>query len=94
MLWFLLFIQERIRAESAPSGQQMMLSMNAWSCAFLAIALTFTGEGFSFAAFCSRHPEVLHQLGSLAIAGALGQLFILLMVSIWLKNQQKLFVYW
>ncbi|XP_044739906.1 solute carrier family 35 member B1 homolog [Chrysoperla carnea] len=74
-------VQERIRAESAPSGQQMMLSMNAWSCAFLAVALTFTGEGFSFAAFCSRHPEVLHQLGTLAIAGALGQLFILLMVS-------------
>lgn len=70
-----------MRAESAPSAQHMMKSLNFWSCIYLTIALIFTGEGIRFTHFCSCHPEVLIQMGSLAIAGALGQLFILLMVS-------------
>ncbi|XP_055375224.1 solute carrier family 35 member B1 homolog [Condylostylus longicornis] len=74
-------VQERMRASSAPSGQQMMLAMNWWSALILGAALIFTGEGKDFAAFAVRHPNMLVHLGTLALAGALGQLFIFLMVS-------------
>lgn len=74
-------IQERMRAAHAPSGQYMMLSMNSWSTIMVAIPLILTGEGKKFLQFTARHPELLQHLGSLAICGALGQLFIFMMVS-------------
>jgi len=37
-------VQERIRAASAPSGQQMMRAMNFWSTLMLGVAMVFTGE--------------------------------------------------
>ncbi|GJQ70617.1 hypothetical protein Trydic_g23009 [Trypoxylus dichotomus] len=74
-------VQERMRAETKPSGQQMMLSMNFWSSIMLAFALLVTGESFKFVDFVSRHPTVLLNMSLLALAGALGQLFIFLMVS-------------
>lgn len=73
-------VQERMRSSSAPSGQQMMLSMNVWSSVALGLAMIFTGEGKDFLSFASQHPELLSHLASLAVAGALGQLFIFLMV--------------
>lgn len=74
-------VQERMRSSSAPSGQQMMLSMNFWSTVMLGSAMIFTGEGRDFISFASRHSELWTHLGSLALAGALGQLFIFLMVA-------------
>jgi solute carrier family 35 (UDP-galactose transporter), member B1 len=74
-------IQERMRASSAPSAQYMMLSMNSWSTLFLVPALLVTGEGMDFIAFANRHPKMLTDLGTLALAGAFGQLFIFMMVA-------------
>lgn len=74
-------IQERMRASSAPSGQQMMLSMNGWGTIFTSIALLVSGEGLEFISFASRYPSMLTQLATLALAGAFGQLFIFMMVA-------------
>lgn len=74
-------IQDRMRALSAPSGKQMMLAMNWWSSVILLVALVVTGEGLEFIAFSSRHPELIGHLAALALGGAIGQLFIFLMVS-------------
>lgn len=74
-------IQERMRSSSSPSGQQMMLAMNFWSTLMLGGALVLSGEGKEFLDFSLRHPKLLIDLGTLALAGALGQLFIFLMVS-------------
>jgi UDP-galactose transporter B1 len=74
-------IQERMRASSAPSAQYMMMSMNAWSSLMIGTAIILTGEAFGFIEFATKHPELLLHLSSLALAGALGQLFIFMMVS-------------
>lgn len=70
-----------MRAEAAPTAQHMMLDMNFWSMVFLSAALLLTGEGVQFVHFVSRHPVCLAHIGVLAIAGALGQLFIFITVS-------------
>lgn len=74
-------IQERMRAAHSPTAQHMMLNMNAWSTAILAVAVLLTGELFEFIAFASRYPNVILQLALLAVTGALGQLFIFIMVA-------------
>lgn len=70
-----------MRAETQPTGQQMMLSINLWSCVFLGLALTVTGESVTFCDFVSRHPMILLNLTLLSIASAIGQLFIYVTVS-------------
>lgn len=74
-------VQERMRAAHAPSAQHMMVAMNAWSTLILSVGVLVTGEIFEFISFAGRYPYVLLQLASLAITGALGQLFIFIMVS-------------
>ncbi|ETN59885.1 solute carrier family 35 member B1 [Anopheles darlingi] len=74
-------IQERMRAHSAPSAQYMMLAMNGWSSLFVSCGLLLSGEGKDFIMFASRHPQLFTHLSLLAITGALGQLFIFMMVS-------------
>lgn len=74
-------LQERMRAASKPSGQHMMLAMNYWSTLMLGTALVLTGEGKEFITFSLKHPELFGHLASLALAGAIGQLFIFMMVS-------------
>ncbi|KAJ6633281.1 Solute carrier family 35 member B1 like [Pseudolycoriella hygida] len=74
-------IQDRMRAASSPSGKQMMLGMNGWSAIMTAIALMVTGEFFQFLKFAARYPYVWINLGMLALTGALGQLFIFMMVA-------------
>lgn len=74
-------IQDRMRAAHAPTAQHMMLAMNRWSTLMLAVLVVFTGEIFEFIPFAMRYPSVLVQLGLLAFAGAIGQLFIFTMVS-------------
>lgn len=80
-------IQERMRAASSPSAQHMMLSMNSWSTGILFVGLVLSGELFEFIYFAGKYPYVLLQLASLAVTGALGQLFIFMMVNHALINQ-------
>lgn len=70
-----------MRAEAQPTAQHMMLSMNFWSTVFSGVALVLSGEGVSFCHFVSKYPYCLFNIAMLAIAGALGQLFIFLTVS-------------
>lgn len=74
-------IQDRMRAASRPSAQQMMLAMNGWSILILMPALLLTGEMFQFVAFTSKYPFLLVNLTLLALTGAVGQLFIFMMVN-------------
>lgn len=70
-----------MRAESKPTGQQMMLGMNLWASCFSGAALLISGELFNFINFVGRYPSVITNMSMLAVAGAIGQLFIFLMVS-------------
>lgn len=74
-------VQERMRQHSSPSAQHMMLAMNGWSTIFVAVPLLVSGEAFSFINFAIKYPQMLSHLATLALAGALGQLFIFMMVS-------------
>lgn len=74
-------IQERMRASSAPSGQQMMLSINFWSTLMLGFAVIVTGEGKEFIHFSLRHSELCGHLAMLALCGCFGQFFIFVMVA-------------
>uniref|UniRef100_A0A6P7F4C8 Solute carrier family 35 member B1 homolog n=1 Tax=Diabrotica virgifera virgifera TaxID=50390 RepID=A0A6P7F4C8_DIAVI len=74
-------IQDRIRAESKPTGIQMMQVANAWSTLFLAVAIVISGEYLKFYEFAGRHPSVVYNLLMLGITSAVGQLFLYSMVS-------------
>ncbi|XP_050308959.1 solute carrier family 35 member B1 homolog [Anthonomus grandis grandis] len=74
-------IQERIRAESKPTGLQMMAQQNGWSSLFLIITVVISGEGANFLAFAKLFPQVYFNLLSLGLASAIGQLFLFSMVS-------------
>lgn len=74
-------IQDRMRAAHSPTAQHMMVAMNAWSTLIVAPMLVITGELFEFVPFAMRFPNVLTNLALLALTGALGQLFIFIMVS-------------
>ncbi|EFA03644.1 solute carrier family 35 member B1 homolog [Tribolium castaneum] len=74
-------VQERIRAEAQPTGQQMMKASNGWSVLFLGCALVTTGEGFQFLEFAKRHPNVTVNLLVLGLTQAVGQMFLYNMVS-------------
>ncbi|XP_044266808.1 solute carrier family 35 member B1 homolog [Tribolium madens] len=74
-------VQERIRAEAQPTGQQMMKASNGWSVLFLGCALIITGEGLQFLEFAKRHPSVAVNLLILGLTQAVGQMFLYNMVS-------------
>eukprot|EP00088_Acartia_fossae_P009876 TRINITY_DN14854_c0_g2_i1.p1 TRINITY_DN14854_c0_g2~~TRINITY_DN14854_c0_g2_i1.p1 ORF type:complete len:313 (+),score=31.03 TRINITY_DN14854_c0_g2_i1:38-976(+) len=74
-------IQERMKAEHSTKSGHMMKAMNLWSMLFLGAALVFTGEGFEFVGFVSRHPAVLWQILTFCVASAFGQFFIFMCVS-------------
>ncbi|XP_058058735.1 solute carrier family 35 member B1 homolog [Anopheles bellator] len=74
-------IQERMRAHSSPSAQYMMLAMNGWSSLMVTFGLLVTGEGHRFVVFVMRHPQLFTYISMLALTGALGQLFIFMMVA-------------
>lgn len=74
-------VQERMITESKTKSGHMMLNMNLFSIAYLAIALLVTGELFTFASFVQRFPEVISKMVVFSICSALGQFFIFLMVS-------------
>jgi len=68
--------QEKLIRKHNPTSYHMMLYCNLWASIILLIALVFTGEGYRAFDFCSRNPEILYQLATLSIAGAIGQNFI------------------
>ncbi|XP_053695272.1 solute carrier family 35 member B1 homolog [Sabethes cyaneus] len=74
-------VQERMRQHSSPSAQHMMLAMNGWSALVVTPGLLISGEGKQFLEFAIKYPQMLVHLASLSLAGALGQLFIFMMVS-------------
>uniref|UniRef100_A0A1A9VVR9 Sugar phosphate transporter domain-containing protein n=1 Tax=Glossina austeni TaxID=7395 RepID=A0A1A9VVR9_GLOAU len=74
-------VQERMSSSSAPTGLQMMLSMNFWSIPILGFAMIVTGEGKDFIYFASYHPELWTHMSMLALCGCFGQFFIFLMVA-------------
>lgn len=74
-------IQERMRTAHAPTAQHMMAAMNGWSTLFLAVLIILSGELFEFIPFAAKYPFVLWNLALLSITGALGQLFIFMMVA-------------
>jgi len=74
-------VQERMKAEHGTKSGHMMMAMNLWSLAYLALGLVATGEGLQFLQFIQRHPAVLWELASFSVASALGQFFIFMCVS-------------
>ncbi|KAJ8979547.1 hypothetical protein NQ317_017695 [Molorchus minor] len=74
-------IQERIRAESKPSGLDMMFHGNIWSTLFLAVTLVLSGEYVKFYEFSRYYPFVINNLFLLGIMSSIGQLFLYSMVS-------------
>ncbi|CAG9768947.1 unnamed protein product [Ceutorhynchus assimilis] len=74
-------IQERIRAESKPSGLQMMLQQNGWSSLYLIAVILISGEVFKFLDFAKNFPYIYFNLLAIGIASAIGQLFLFSMVS-------------
>lgn len=70
-----------MRAESKPSGIQMMAIGNAWSSFFLTVTIFLTGEYSKFYEFTLRHPYVLNNLIVLGFTSSIGQLFLYSMVS-------------
>lgn len=74
-------VQERMKTEHKTKSGHMMCAMNKWSILILGVALMATGEMWEFIAFVQRHTDILWQLGSVAVASALGQHFIFMCVS-------------
>jgi solute carrier family 35 (UDP-galactose transporter), member B1 len=61
-------VQEKMRSVKRPSALHLMLFMNMWSSIFLTV--------LRFIEFCSKHPEVLIQIGLVLAVGSCGQLFL------------------
>uniref|UniRef100_A0A6M2DEA8 Putative udp-galactose transporter related protein n=1 Tax=Xenopsylla cheopis TaxID=163159 RepID=A0A6M2DEA8_XENCH len=64
-----------------PSAEKMMVATNGWSSTYLTIALLLSGEAKEFLRFALQYPYIGPQIAILAITGAIGQLFIFMMVS-------------
>lgn len=82
--------QDEIFARYKPTGQQMMLWINAF-CTIIAVSLSLlplpyipvihptsggNSELFEALSFIRSHPSVVMPIGQFALTGALGQLFI------------------
>jgi solute carrier family 35 (UDP-galactose transporter), member B1 len=69
-------VQEKMRSVKRPSALHLMLFMNMWSSIFLTFYVAVSGESLRFIEFCSKHPEVLIQIGLVLAVGSCGQLFL------------------
>ena len=74
-------IEDRIRAATRPSTFNFMFSVNMYSAVFLTVATCATGEIFKFFEFASKHSDVYLKIGSAAVIGSVGQIFIFMMIS-------------
>jgi len=73
--------QEKLLRKYNPSSYHMMIYINLWASIILGATLAITGDGIKAIEFCSRHPEVMRQLLTLSVAGAIGQNFIYFTIS-------------
>ena len=74
-------IEDRMRAATRPSTFNFMFSINMYSAVFLTIGACATGEIFKFFEFASKYPDVYLKIGSAAVIGSVGQIFIFMMIS-------------
>lgn len=74
-------IEDRMRAATKPSTFNLMFSINFYSAIFLAIGTVLTGEISNFFVFASKYPDVYMKIGSAAVVGSFGQVFIFMMIS-------------
>lgn len=70
-----------MRAATKPSAMNFMFSINMYSAIFLVIGSVVTGEISGFYEFASKYPDVYLKIGSAAIVGSFGQIFIFMMIS-------------
>lgn len=74
-------IEDRMRAATRPSALNFMFSLNMYGAVLLAIVSVAYGETRGFYDFTLKHPDVLWKIGSAALVGSFGQIFIFMMVS-------------
>lgn len=74
-------IQDRVRDRYSPTFRQMMSSMTGYMTATTAIIVTATGEIVDVFNFVTLYPIVMLHLVIISIAGAIGQLFIFIMLT-------------
>lgn len=74
-------IEDRMRAATKPSALNFMFSINMYSAVFLIVGTIVTGEIAGFYNFAVKYPDVYFKIGSAALVGSLGQIFIFMMIS-------------
>lgn len=74
-------IEDRMRAATKPSALNFMFKINLFSAIFLVIGTIATGEIKGFYEFATKYPDVYAKIGSAAVVGSLGQIFIFMMIS-------------
>ncbi|CRL04981.1 CLUMA_CG018169, isoform A [Clunio marinus] len=74
-------IEDRMRAATKPSALNFMFSINMFAAIFLAVIVVASGEISHFFTFATKYPEVYMKIGTLAIVGSFGQVFIFMMIS-------------
>lgn len=74
-------VQEKMRSVSRPSPLNLMLFLNSWSSIFVIFALFASDEIKGFIEFCSKHPEMLGQIGIILVVGGCGQFFTCTMIT-------------
>lgn len=74
-------IEDRMRAATKPSTFDFMFSINMYSAVFLAIGTLAYGEVFGFIEFATKYPDVYAKIGTAAVVGSFGQVFIFMMIS-------------
>jgi solute carrier family 35 (UDP-galactose transporter), member B1 len=74
-------IEDRMRAATRPSALNFMFSLNLYGAVLLAVVSVAYGETRGFFEFVLKYPDVLWKIGSSALVGSCGQIFIFMMVS-------------
>jgi len=74
-------IEDRLRAATKPTALNFMFSINMYSAVFLTIGSVATMEVVGFYEFAVKYPDILLKIGSAALVGSLGQIFIFMMIS-------------
>ncbi|KAG5669006.1 hypothetical protein PVAND_016909 [Polypedilum vanderplanki] len=74
-------IEDRMRAATKPTALNFMFAINMFSAIILFVGVIATTEIVDFYHFAVRHPDVLVKIGSAAVVGSLGQIFIFMMIS-------------
>lgn len=73
--------EDKMRSIARPAAFNFMFYMSLWSIGYNIIGVVIFGEGPKFIEFMIRHPVIIKYLIPVILAGALGELFIYLMLS-------------